>query len=376
MQDNALAWLTVLRAPQLGAAGLRRGIRQAGSIEALLASSERQLVSLGIAPEAAAALARPPRALIEEDMAWCAAQGIHLLPFMAPDFPPQLSELPDAPALLLLRGRRELLAEAQMAVVGSRHPTAAGRRIAFELAGHLASAGLIITSGLARGIDTAAHEGALAAGMGTIAVCGTGLDICYPPENQALRDRIAHEGLLVSEFPRGTPPNRHHFPRRNRIISGLARGTLVVEAAAGSGSLITARKALDQGREVFAVPGSPLNPLAAGCLELLTEGAHLVRTAADVIAHIQIQIEKNPGNNLLSDQALTSVQSTSSAPRRLDKDYEMLLDALGFEPASIDDLVDRTGLSPGCVASMMLILELEGRVESRPGALFNRVTDR
>jgi DNA processing protein len=228
---------------------------------------------------------------------------------------------------------------------------------------------------MARGIDTAAHEGALAATGGTIAICGTGLDICYPPENQALRDRIAREGLLVSEFPRGAPASRHHFPRRNRIISGLARGTLVIEAAAGSGSLITARKALEQGREVFAVPGSPLNPLAAGCLELLTEGAHLVRTAGDVVTHIRIPIEKNPDDNLLSDQELASVQSATGRARRLDKDYEMLLDALGFEPASIDDLVDRTGLPPGSVASMMLILELEGRVESRPGALFNRVTD-
>jgi DNA processing protein len=376
MQDSALAWLTVLRAPLLGARGLREAILATGNIDALLACPQRQLLALGLAPESAAALVNPLRALIEEDLAWCRENRIELMPFTAPDFPAQLLALPDAPALLLLKGRRELLSEPQIAVVGSRAPTAAGRRIACELAAQLSAAGLTITSGLARGIDTAAHEGALAAGGGTIAVCGTGLDICYPPENQVLRDRIACNGLLISEFPRGAPPARNHFPRRNRIISGLARGTLVVEAAAGSGSLITARKALDQGREVFAVPGSPLNPLAAGCLELLTEGAHLVRDARDVITHIQIQIEKNPGDNLLSDQVLTSVQSATSGQRRLDKDYEMLLDALGFEPASIDDLVDRTGFLPGSVASMMLILELDGRVESRPGALFNRVTDR
>lgn len=376
MADNALAWLTVLRAPLLGAAGLRRAIAAAGSIEALLECPQRQLVALGLAPESAAALADPPRALIEQDLHWCGQLGIQLLPFNAADFPPQLADLSDAPALLLLRGRRELLAEPQLAVVGSRQPTAAGRRIARELAAQLAASGLVITSGLARGIDTAAHEGALAAGGGTIAVCGTGLDQCYPPENQALHERIARQGLLLSEFPRGAPAARHHFPRRNRIISGLARGTLVVEAAAGSGSLITARKALEQGREVFAVPGSPLNPLAAGCLELLTEGAHLVRTAHDVITHVRVPIEKNPGINLLSDQELMPAESAAGPARRLDKDYEMLLDALGFEPASIDDLVDRTGLSPGSVASMMLILELEGRVETRPGALFNRVTDR
>jgi len=376
MQDSTLAWLTVMRTPLLGAAGMRRAIAACGSVEALLDCRPQQLVSFGLAPESAAALANPPRALIEEDLRWCGDLGMELMPFTAPDFPAQLADLPDAPALLLLQGRRELLAAPQLAVVGSRTPTAAGRRIARDLAAQLAAAGLVITSGMARGIDTAAHEGALAGKGGTIAICGTGLDICYPPENQALRDRIAREGLLVSEFPRGAPAARNHFPRRNRIISGLARGTLVIEAAAGSGSLITARKALEQGREVFAVPGSPLNPLAAGCLELLTEGAHLVRTANDVITHIQVPIEKNPGNNLLSDQQLTSVQSATSTARRLDKDYEMLLDALGFEPASIDDLVDRTGLTPGSVASMMLILELEGRVEPRPGALFNRVTDR
>jgi DNA processing protein len=376
MHDSTTAWLTVMRAPLLGAAGTRRAIAACGSVEALLTCRPRQLVSFGLAPESAAALADPPRELIEADLRWCQDEGIALMPFTAPDFPVQLAELPDAPALLLLQGRRELLAAPQMAVVGSRAPTAAGRRIARDLAAQLAASGLVITSGMARGIDTAAHEGALGGQGGTIAICGTGLDVCYPPENQALRERIAREGLLVSEFPRGAPATRHHFPRRNRIISGLARGTLVIEAAAGSGSLITARMALDQGREVFAVPGSPLNPLAAGCLELLTEGAHLVRTARDVITHIQMPIEKNPGNNLLSDQQLASVQSAPAAGRRLDKDYEMLLDALGFEPASIDDLVDRTGLKPGSVASMMLILELEGRVEPRPGALFNRVTDR
>ncbi|MFO1503694.1 MAG: DNA-processing protein DprA [Steroidobacteraceae bacterium] len=375
MEGSEFAWLAVLRAPLLGAAGLRRAIASTGGVEALLGCPQRLLLSLGLAAESAAALASPPRELIEADLAWCRQQGVQLMPFTACDFPPQLADLPDAPALLLLQGRRELLAQPQIAVVGSRQPTAAGRRIAFELAGQLAAAGLIITSGMARGIDTAAHEGALAAGGRTIAICGTGLDQCYPPENQPLRDRIIREGLLVSEFPRGTPPARHNFPRRNRIISGLARGTLVVEAAAGSGSLITARKALEQGREVFAVPGSPLNPLAAGCLELLTEGAHLVRGADDVLAQVQIEIEKDPDHNLLSDQKLASVQSGASCARRLDKDYEMLLDALGFEPASIDDLVDRTGLTPGSVASMMLILELEGRVEPRPGALFNRVSD-
>ena len=366
------SWLIALRAPALSARVLRTALAAAGGMAGLLACSRGGLIELGIAPETAAALLQPRRDLIESDLHWLHHSGCTLLPCSARDYPAQLAELPDAPPALFLRGRTELLSRPQLAVVGSRQPTAAGRRMARQLAQQLGEAGVCITSGLARGIDTAAHQGALCASAGTIAVCGTGLDLCYPPENSALFERIAVEGLLVSEFPPGTSPRRHHFPRRNRIISGLTRGTLVVEAAADSGSLITAKKALDQGREVFAVPGSPLNPLAAGCLDLLCEGAHLVRGAADVLEHILVPMESKPVFN----QEVETLHNGNSGTRRLDKDYEMLLDALGFEPASIDDLVDRTGLPPGSVASMMLILELDGRVESRPGALFNRITDR
>ena len=365
-------WLIALRAPGLSARALRAALGAAGSLPALLASSRSQLLELGLSPESAAALRHPPRDLIDADLRWLADSQCLLLPCSAPGYPAQLAALPDPPAALFLRGRCDLLSQPQLAVVGSRQPTAAGRRMAFELAQQLGQAGLCITSGLARGIDTAAHEGALAASAGTIAVCGTGLARCYPAENSALFERIAAQGLLVSEIPPRTEPRRTNFPRRNRIISGLTRGTVVVEAAADSGSLITARRALDQGREVFAVPGSPLNPQAAGCLDLLREGAHLVRGAADILEHIQISIEANSSTN----QDVEPLGDSGTRGLRLDKDYEMLLDALGFEPASIDDLVDRTGLPPGSVASMMLILELDGRVESRPGALFNRITDR
>lgn len=284
-------------------------------------------------------------------------------------YPPQLAAAPGAPAELWLHGDVTLLARPQIALVGSRAPTAAGRRLAGGMARDLVAAGYVITSGLARGIDAAAHQAALDAGGGTIAVLGTGLDICYPAQNQALHERIARHGLLVSEFPPGTGPRPHHFPRRNRIISGLSRGVAVIEAAASSGSLITARYAAEQGRDVFAVPGSPLNPLAAGCNELIRHGAVLARGAADILAEQGFSLQQIP----VADQALGDADSGSCAAPRLDKDYEMLLDALGFEPASIDDLVDRTGLSPGAVASMMLILELENRIEARPGALYNRV---
>ncbi|HYP79122.1 MAG TPA: DNA-processing protein DprA, partial [Steroidobacteraceae bacterium] len=349
-------WLIALRAPALPARLLRAALAATGSIGAVLASSRNELLQLGLAPETIEALRHPSSAFLEQDLHWLRRSGVSLLPITARDYPSQLADLPDPPPALFLKGRRELLQAPQLAVVGSRHPTAAGRRIAQTLAQQIGQAGVCITSGLARGIDTAAHEGALQGSGGTIAVCGTGLDRCYPADNAVLFERIAENGLLVSEFPPGTEPRRSNFPRRNRIISGLARGTLVVEAASGSGSLITAQRALEQGREVFAVPGSPLNPLAAGCLDLLRQGAHLVRHAGDVLEHIQISIESNSPCN----QELALTGGSGSGLRRLDKDYEMLLDALGFEPASIDDLVDRTGLSPGSVASMMLILELEG----------------
>jgi DNA processing protein len=284
-------------------------------------------------------------------------------------YPAQLAAARGAPPELFVLGDATLLAQPQIAIVGSRAPTAAGRRIAGEIARGLVGAGFAITSGLALGIDAAAHEAALDAGGITIAVCGTGLDVCYPRQNQPLFERIARQGVLVSEFPPGSRPLAHHFPRRNRIISGLARAVVVIEAAASSGSLITAGHAADQGRDVFAVPGSPLNPLAAGCNELIRNGATLVRGATDILLDAGVFPKFFP----LSNQTVDSATQTLAPPARLDKDYEMLLDALGFEPASIDDLVDRTGLGPASVASMMLILELEGRVESRPGALYNRV---
>jgi DNA processing protein len=300
---------------------------------------------------------------------WLALPGARLLRRGDTSYPAQLAALADPPPQLFALGRIELLHSPQIAIVGSRNPTAAGRSLAARIAGDLARHGLCVTSGLARGIDAAAHEAALAAGGKTIAVCGTGLDICYPAQHRALFERIAHDGLVISEFAPGTPPRAAHFPQRNRVISGLSRGVVVIEAAANSGSLITARHALAQGREVFAVPGSPLNPLAAGCLSLIRQGAALVRDAADILPEIEIPLEKN----LQRDQSVGQGTSHSSSIPWLDKDYEMLLDALGFEPSTVDDLVGRTGLGPGSVASMLLILELEGRVEARPGALYNRI---
>jgi len=364
------AWLTVLRAPQLGCATLRAALARCDDICSLTRHSSASLRALGFDAAAAQFIAAAPATAIEQDLHWLATSGARLLPFTSSQYPAQLAALPDAPLALFVRGDAALLGRPQVAVVGSRHPTAAGRRIAAQISAGLCAAGFTVTSGLARGIDAAAHQAALGCAGSTIAVCGTGLDLCYPADHQSLFDRICRQGAVVSEFLPGTAPRPQHFPRRNRIISGLSRGVAVIEAAAGSGSLITARRALDQGREVFAVPGSPLNPLAAGCLELLRDGAHLLRDATDILAEISISIEGNAHIN----QSVETREPTFPQSLRLHKEYEMLLDALGFEPASIDDLVDRTGLGAGAVASMMLILELEGRVETRPGALYNRVS--
>jgi DNA processing protein len=364
-----LAWLTLLRAPSLGIATLRRALRECPDVIALTRASPHTLRALGCNEAAIAFLVHAPSDDTQADHQWMLRAGARLLPFTHDGYPAQLAAVVDAPPALFVLGDAALLRRPQLAVVGSRHPTAAGQRIAASMAQQLCTAGFVITSGLARGIDAAAHRAALDCNGMTVAVCGTGLDQCYPAINQPLFQRIREQGALVSEFLPGTPPRAQNFPRRNRVISGLCRGVAVIEAAAESGSLVTARLALEQGREVFAVPGSPLNPLAAGCLTLIRNGAHLVRDATDILSEISISIEEN----ILVNHGVILPTQAEPLPGALDKDYEMLLDALGFEPASIDDLVSRTGLAAGSVASMMLILELDGRVEARPGALYNRV---
>jgi DNA processing protein len=287
-----------------------------------------------------------------------------------PRYPELLKQIPDPPIGLFVSGNPTLLNTPQLAMVGSRNPSPYGRQIAESFAKHLSRCGLSITSGLAAGIDTASHRGALAGSGITLAVCGTGLDTTYPRSSEALAGEIEQWGALISEFPPGTPPLKHHFPQRNRLISGLSLGTLVVEAALRSGSLITARLAGDQGREVFAIPGSIHSPMSKGCHQLIRQGAKLVDTAEDILSEL----------GSLS-ASLTNLTATTTANPHdlkgishalLDKDYKILLDALGFEPLSVDQLVLRSGLSADAVASMLLILELEGRIESFPGGLYLR----
>jgi DNA processing protein len=361
--ETARVRTRVARAPGLAAGHLRALIAAGGDLEHACTRAALHAVPL-LPPAARTCLACADEADIDADLAWLAASGTELLLCIDPDYPPLLGAVSGAPAALYVQGSVALLAAPQLAMVGSRSPTPAGRATAREFAASFAREGLTITSGLALGIDAASHEGALHGGGPTIAVCATGLDRVYPAEHATLAARIRECGALVSEFPPGTPPRRGNFPLRNRIISGLSLGTLVVEAGRQSGALITARLALEAGREVFAIPGSIHSPQSRGCHQLIRDGAKLVEEAGDVWTELKISFRKEP---------LTDVAAPPGATPELDKEYEMLLDALGFEPATIDSLVARTDLPSESIASMLLILELEGRIQALPGGRYGRV---
>jgi DNA processing protein len=283
------------------------------------------------------------------------------------NYPSRLREVGAPPPLLFVRGNPALLHEPQLAVVGSRNPTAGGIDTARDFAGYLAGLGLVVTSGLALGIDAAAHEGALATGH-TIAVLGTGPDRVYPAAHRDLARRIANTGALVTELLPGTGPHASHFPQRNRIISGLSLGTLVVEAAVGSGSLITARLASEQGREVFAIPGSIHNPLARGCHALIRQGAKLVDSANQILEELGPQL-----GEFLADGADSAPEAVVPGPQTsdLDDDHGRLLACMGYDPIAPDEIVARTGMPAFEIASMLLLLELKGLVTSHPGGRYS-----
>ena len=336
-----------------------------------------------------AGAAKAESAHIDAALAWLAADPLNALVAWDDDrYPALLKRTQTAPVALFVRGDTDCLALPQIGIVGSRKATAGGLENAAAFARHLAACGLGITSGLALGVDTAAHRGALDGEGRTIAVLGTGPDLVYPAANTALAERIvAGGGALVSEFLPGVPPLKDHFPRRNRIISGLSLGTLVVEAGIQSGALITARRAIEQGREVFAIPGSIHNPLAKGCHRLIREGAKLIDSAEHILEELgpllSAQRKESAGEarvdlarNFLPDETglraphphSPSFRSTESG----DEDYDKLLDALGWDPVTADTLVLRSQLTPAEVSSMLLILELEGTVTPLAGGRYQR----
>lgn len=319
-------------------------------------------------------LTHDSRETVEQALQWASQPGNRILTLADPDYPPLLLENGDPPSVLYVKGRVELLARPAIAIVGSRHATPQGERDAEAFAAELAVTGLTIVSGQALGIDAAAHRGALKVGGNTVAVIGTGADRIYPARNKELARQIAEKGAVVSEFPLGTEPLAANFPRRNRLIAGLSRGCLVVEAALDSGSLITARLAAEQGREVFAIPGSIHSPQAKGCHRLLKQGAKLVESAADILEELA-WIGAPCGTTNDKETALP-VQNTLALDNEgpSDPDAITILTALGHSPCDSDTLAQRTGLTTDRLCAMLATLELEGRLAVLPGGRYQRLS--
>ncbi|HEV7813714.1 MAG TPA: DNA-processing protein DprA [Janthinobacterium sp.] len=353
-------WLRLQQVDGVGAVAARALLLRFGNPGAIFSASFATLCEVVTAAQAAALLAPAPSpalaAQLDATLAWLQTPGHAVLTQDDPAYPANLLEIPDPPVLLYLMGRTELLSRPSLAVVGSRNASAQGLANAAAFSRALSDAGLAIVSGLALGIDAAAHLGGLAGAASSIAVIGTGADIVYPRRNHALAHLLAERGCIISEYSPGTPANRANFPRRNRLISGLARGVLVIEAAAQSGSLITARLAADQGREVFAIPGSIHATLAKGCHALIKQGAKLVETTDDVL--LELNLRPRP-----------AAPAAAAAQRAVG---DVLLAALGHDPADVDMLAQRSGLDAASVIGRLLSLELAGLVERLPGGQFQR----
>lgn len=309
--------------------------------------------------------AQPPLSLLQDTLAWLEAEHHHVIVWEDSRYPALLKQIPDAPALLYVSGNPETLLLPAVAIVGSRNPTPAGAEHAHRFSRGLSETGLLVSSGMALGVDGAAHRGALAASRPTLAVVGTGLDQVYPARHRKLASEIVSAGAMVSEFPLGTEPRPDHFPRRNRLISGLSLGTLVVEAAPQSGSLITARLAAEQGREVFAVPGSIDSPQSKGCHALIRQGAKLVENVVDITEEL---------GPLLSYSMAGGKAETTVPTVTIPAEYRPVLGALGHEPVTVDTLMQRTGLTAEVISSMLLQMELQQLVSSCSGGRYMRLT--
>lgn len=357
-------WLRLTCTPGLGPTSQRALLTAFGLPEQIFAAGHSAIASV-VGHQAAALLDTPvSQARLDTTRAWLDGPGNHLLTLADPAYPQSLLEIADPPVLLYVTGHPAALHGTALAVVGARSATRQGVDTARAFAHALAEAGVNIISGLALGIDAAAHEGALAAAEGvTVAITGTGADRVYPARNRALAHAIVERGAIVSEFPLGTPPLAHHFPRRNRLIAGLSAGVLVVEAALNSGSLITARLAAECGREVFAIPGSIHSPTARGCHRLIRDGAKLVETATDVLEelHGSRRPARPPAN-----QAALAVSADD------DPQTSAVLNALGYDPTDIDTLATRAGLTVDTLYAILTPLELVGRVVRLPGGRFQR----
>jgi len=348
------AWIELSLVPGLGSARFRSLLSAFGLPANVLGATRAQLSR--VVPESLAAiiLERNSQAEVEKALRWAEGRERSILTLADTAYPKQLLEIPDPPPLVYVAGDIARLSSPALAVVGSRNATPQGLQNARAFSRALSEAGLAIVSGLALGVDSEAHRGGLEGRGATVAVLGTGVDVVYPQRNRSLAEEISSRGALVSEFPLGTEPHAGNFPRRNRLISGLARGCLVIEAALDSGSLITARLAADQGRDVFAIPGSIHSPVSKGCHALIKQGAKLVESAQDVLEELGV-----------------SIRRAAAAPAG-DADGG-LLESMGFDPCDIDELCGRSGLPAEAVSAMLLKLELDGKIAGLPGGLYQRI---
>ena len=358
MKKNLAAWLTIFCAPGIGTTRFYYLIERFGSPEKAVNASTSALRAAGVNQKAIHFIQSPPRQLIQQNLEWATERGHVIRTCQCPQYPEKLKELKDAPPLLFIKGCEDLLNEPQIAIVGSRHPTPGGQANTKNFSQKLAQSGLLVTSGMALGIDAVAHQAALDTGSATVAVIATGQDIIYPAKNKSLAETIAKKGVLVSEFIVGTAPHASNFPRRNRLISALSLGVVVVEAKIRSGALITARSAGEQGREVFAVPGSIRNPNAQGCHRLIQQGAKLVESVEDILSELRPQIE------FILQRSAPTAADQPAAPALLEPQSRQLLEQMGYDSVTMDALVDRSGLPVQTVSALLVHLELEGYVSS------------
>jgi DNA processing protein len=358
-------WLRLTLIPGIGGKTQRKLLAAFGLPEAIFSAAYGSLCAHVGNKAARALLDADNEVAIASAIAWAKEPGRSIVTLADPAYPRALLEIADPPSLLYVLGRPELLNRPLLSIVGSRSPTPQGVHNAEQFARALSEAGLAIVSGMALGIDAAAHRGALAAHGDTIAFIGTGIDRIYPARNRELAHKIGTKGAIVSEFPLGTPALASNFPRRNRLISGIARGVLIIEAAIESGSLITARLAAEQGREVFAIPGSIHSPQARGCHRLIKEGAKLVETAQDVLEELCWTAPALP---------VSSSPETAASNPNPGSDVD-ILPLMGYDPCTLDDLVSRSELAADVLSATLLRLELEGRIASLPGGCYQRQGD-
>ncbi len=355
--DDVAAWIGLLSVPGVGRTTFRKLVAAFGSPEAALSASRDELAGIeGLSAKARDGIASFPwRERADAELRKAADSGVAIVTAGDPRYPANLAGIPDAPLYLYLRGGIEARDERAIAIVGTRKPTHYGVSVAERIAAELAGAGFTIVSGLARGIDTAAHRGALAAGGRTIAVLGSGIDVPYPSENKELLEAAVRSGAAVSENPFGTQPESGYFPARNRIISGLSLGTVIIEAAEDSGSLITAKDTLDAGRPLFAVPGNVGSPASKGANKLIKQGARLVESAEDILAAIGGAAAKQAAERPLPP---------------LTNDEQAVFAHVTAEPRHIDRIMTESGTTPGMLSGVLLTLELKGLVKQLPGKYY------